>query len=89
MRRDREDYTGQREALNSALSDLEAILLDLADDCRTAAKGCLRRQRASKAARGAAIDLDAVYAGVQAVRRGEEAVDLAMLDLQTAQGEDA
>ena len=81
MRRDREDLTRQTAALAEARAALAEALDDLALEAKDAAK-------AARSKRGPP-DLPAVYAAGNAVRRAEEAVDLATLDLATAGGADA
>lgn len=74
-----ENVAAQEEALEAAHEVLRYELKQLATEAAFAWKAGKRRN----------ADLPAVYARVNAVRRAEEAVDLAALDLATAQGEDA
>ena len=70
-----EDVRKQSEAVTTRIIELRSALADLA----SAAKGAMR----------SADDLTDVYGAASAVRRAEEALDLARLDLATARGEDA
>jgi hypothetical protein len=70
-----EDVDDQRAALQSARLRLTVALDSLAGTVKAAARG--------------RTDLSDVYGAVSAVRRAEEAHDLAALDLATAMGEDA
>lgn len=61
------------------VTDAQLVLADSLDRLARVAKGASRgRER-----------LEDVYGAVNAVRRAEEAHDLAALDLSTARGEDA
>lgn len=76
-----EDVAPQRAALADARAHLARALDDLSAAAHDAA-------RAARSKRGTP-DLPAVYAHTNAVRRAEETVDLAALDLDTAAGGDA
>ncbi len=75
MRLDRENVAPQVDALSTRMLELRSALADL----HSAAKGAMSRIE----------DLSEVYGAMSAVRRAEEAFDLARLDLATARGEDA
>lgn len=81
LRSDREDYSDQQDAIVAARSHLRLALGDLASEAALAAKK-IGQKRGTP-------DLPAVYGAVSVVRRAEEALDLATLDLATARGEDA
>lgn len=70
-----ENIARQCEVAEAAWATLAQALEDLAASARAASK-----QRTS---------IEDVYAGVNRVRRAEEAHDLALLDVATARGEDA
>lgn len=75
-----EDLTAQREALSVASTNLSDSLATIAVEAKTLGR---------TAGRGRPVDLSTFYALVNEVRRMEEAVDLATLDIATASGEDA
>ena len=82
---DREDLTRQREAeLETRLQVREALRVLLAET-----HGARSRTSGESATRPRTADLSGVYGAVDALRRAEEAHDLAVLDLKTAGGEDA
>lgn len=83
MRPDREDTATQEAAVEKAREALAAALDGLEMEARAAAR-VLRR----KSLRGN-VDLTPVHTEVRTVSRAEEALDLALLDLHTARGEDA
>jgi hypothetical protein len=86
IRPDRESYARQDAACMLTRQDLGDCLDRLAAEAHQAARTMRRR----KWGRGSATDgLPALYALVEAVKRGEEAVDLADLDRATAAGADA
>lgn len=74
IRADREDLTAQRGRVEQAATGVYNSLDWLG-----------RQAKAAKRTR----DLAPVYGAVEALRRAEEAYDLARLDLATASGEDA
>lgn len=80
LRADREDYSDQEDRVAVARRDLAEALAAL----HFAAKAA---HRAASSSRGVP-DLDDVYAAVSVVRRREEALDIANIDLATAIGAD-
>lgn len=83
MRSDREDTTKQQAAVAEARQKLHDALSELALEAALAAKVA-----GSTAKRAPEPDLPAVYAAASAVKRAEEALDLAKADLDTASGGD-
>ena len=81
MRADREDLTQQRETVWDAQAELR--------DALEAAAAAAKAGRPSRLQPNRTPDLTPFYASVAAVQRTEEALDLALLDLATAGGEDA
>lgn len=75
-----EDLSAQQEALTSANQALQQALQALAGEAK--AQGRL-------AGRDRPVDLTLFFGMVNDVRRAEESVDSATLDLRTASGEDA
>jgi predicted O-methyltransferase YrrM len=88
-RADREDVTAQIEAVGRAADELLTALDALVDATKTAqraVKAAGVKRRSTAATTGL---LGAVQGAASSVRRAEETYDLAVLDLATAQGEDA
>lgn len=81
-RHDREDYTAQEQAVTDAKAALVQALSDLAGEAALVAKALGRK-------RPPANLVDGVRSEFRHVERCEEALDLAVLDLRTARGEDA
>lgn len=82
MSRDKEDYSHQEQAVTDRKAELVQALNDLAQEATLAAKALGRK-------RPLAHLVDGVAGEFRAVQRAEEALDLAILDLRTARGEDA
>jgi hypothetical protein len=83
LRPDREDYSAQQERVAEARRTLSVQLRALIAEAKNADRIVLN-------GRGdPTMILGTLYAHVDSVRRCEEALDLALLDLRTAQGEDA
>lgn len=83
MRADREDLRQQQEAVREARQELVEALRDLGVQANLAAKTLARPSLRGNP------DLTDVYAAHRVVARCEENLDLALLDLRTARGEDA
>jgi hypothetical protein len=81
MRPDREDLTPQTGAVWACHADLRDALNDVIGEARVAKPNRLQPHTTP--------DLGPFYAAVNATRRAEEALDLALLDLATAAGADA
>ncbi len=84
-RLDREDLTRQREAERETRLALRDALRDVIAE----AHGARSRTSGTTALQARTASLDGVYGAVEALRRAEEAHDLAALDLKTAGGGDA
>lgn len=70
----------QREKRREALAELRHRLLDCGNQMEAAHRSAVL---------GQTPDLSEFFGSVDAVRRAEEALDLAELDLRTASGQDA
>ena len=81
LRQDREDTREQQERLAAAKAALVQALEDLATEAKFQA-------RAARSKWGS-VNVLAVYAETENVRRAEQSVDMAITDLATARGEDA
>lgn len=82
-RADREDLTTQHNAVQDARQSLSARLKDLSIEADQASRAVTRGKRPSPNM------LDRLIGRYQDVRNAEEALDLALLDLDTAAGGDA
>lgn len=76
----RGDLTSQLNAFHRAQADLSRTLDRASKEARLASRTLSRIRQP---------DLNDFYAAVAAVRRAEEALDIAHLDYRTASGEDA
>jgi hypothetical protein len=88
-RADREDLTPQLSAVGDAAFDLTMALADLAAKVKDATKAVAATERNPSRPGNVTAALGEVQGAASAVRRAEETYDLAVLDLRTAQGEDA